>query len=494
MSSPDVLAPVGELLADLWRFDPKQPLLFTGGQFLFCFSVFVPCLLLLRRAGRARLALIALFSCFFFYKCSGVLLGALLLTASADFLIAQRIAKSSSRRARLRWLWLSIALSGGTLVYFKYTNLLLSGLSGLVSGHFEPLELVAPAGISFYTFETISYVVDVHRGRLQPTRRFLEYLAYLAYFPHLMAGPIIRAEQLLPALRAAPELSQERLGSGLFLILSGLFKKAVVADYLARFSDSVFSGGAGLSGFELLLGVYGYAFQIYCDFAGYSEMALGLGRLTGVELPVNFQAPYAARSITEFWRRWHITLSTWLRDYIYIPLGGSRRGPLRTALNLMATMLFGGLWHGASLSFVLWGLLHGAALCVEKALARPLERWRSVSAGRVLCCIATFHLVLLLWIPFRAGSLSLCADLLSRIATDFQPEGVLSVLRARKALLLVLILGALLAVTHHETLERLARGFARTPVPLRAAVALATIQLALQLRDAETPPFIYFQF
>ncbi len=483
-----------DLLVDLLRFDPEQPLLFTGGQFLFCFSLFFPCLLLLRHAGRMRLALLALFSCFFFYKCSGALLGALLFTAGADFLIAQRIAKSSSRRTRLGWLWLSIALSGGTLVYFKYANLLLGGLSRLVGGHFEPLELIAPAGISFYTFESISYVVDVHRGRLQPTRRFLEYLAYLAYFPHLMAGPIIRAEHLLTSLRAAPQLNGERLGSGLFLILSGLFKKAVVADYLARFSDSVFSGGTGLSGFELLLGVYAYAFQIYCDFAGYSEMALGLGRLTGVELPVNFRAPYAASSITECWRRWHITLSTWLRDYIYIPLGGNRRGRLRTALNLTATMLFGGLWHGASLSFVLWGLAHGAALCVEKALARPLERWRAVPAGRVLCCIATFHLVLLLWIPFRAGSLEVCTDLLSRIATDFQLQGVLSVLRARKALLLVLALGALLAVTRHETLERLAQGFARIPVPLRAAVALTTIQLTLQLRNAETPPFIYFQF
>jgi D-alanyl-lipoteichoic acid acyltransferase DltB (MBOAT superfamily) len=494
MSPAEVSVALRELLAQLVRFDAKQPLLFTGGQFLFWFSVFYPCLLLLRRTGTARLGLIALFSCFFFYKCSGVLLGALLLTASADFLIAQRIAESTSPRGRRAWLWLSIALSGGTLVYFKYANLLLGGVSGLLAGHFEPLDLVAPAGISFYTFETVSYVVDVYRGRLQPTRRFLEYLAYLAYFPHLMAGPIIRAEQLLPALRATPELSRERLGSGLFLILSGLFKKAVVADYLARFSDTVFSGGTGLSGFELLLGVYGYAFQIYCDFAGYSEMALGLGRLTGVELPVNFRAPYAATSITEFWRRWHITLSTWLRDYIYIPLGGNRRGPLRTTLNLIVTMLFGGLWHGASLSFVLWGLLHGAALCVEKALARPLERWRALPAGRVLCCIVTFHLVLLLWIPFRAGSLSLSSDLISRIATDFQPEGVLEVLRARRPLLLALAVGALLAVTRHETLERLARGFARAPIPLRAAAALATIQLAIQLRNAETPPFIYFQF
>jgi D-alanyl-lipoteichoic acid acyltransferase DltB (MBOAT superfamily) len=200
-------------------------------------------------------------------------------------------------------------MSGGLLLYFNYANFLLGGVARLVSGHFEPLDLVAPAGISFYTFGSISYVVDVYRGRLTPARSFVEYLAYLAYFPHLMAGPIMRAEQLLPSLRQTPRLDADRLGSGLFLVLSGLFKKAVVADSLARFSGTVFSGGAGLSGFELLLGVYGYACQIYCDFAGYSEIALGLGRLTGSELPLNFHAPYAACSITDFWRRWHITLS-----------------------------------------------------------------------------------------------------------------------------------------------------------------------------------------
>jgi D-alanyl-lipoteichoic acid acyltransferase DltB (MBOAT superfamily) len=489
-----MLSAVLDRLVELLRFDPKQPLLFTGGQFLFWFSLLLPVLLLLRRARGPRLTCLALFSCFFFHKCSGLLLGALLFTAGADFLIARRIAGCTNAGVRRRWLWLSIALSGGILLYFKYTNLLLGSLSRLVTGHFEPLDLVAPAGISFYTFESISYVVDVYHRRLQPTRSFLEYLAYLAYFPHLMAGPIIRAEQLLPELRGAPVLTSERLGSGLFLILSGLFKKAVVADYLARFADSVFSGGVGLSGFELLLGVYAYAFQIFCDFAGYSEMALGLGRLTGVELPVNFRAPYAATSITDFWRRWHITLSTWLRDYIYIPLGGSRGGPLRTAVNLMATMLLGGLWHGASLSFVLWGFAHGAALCIDKALARPLERWRRVPAGRLISCVVTFHLVVLLWIPFRAGSLEACTDLVLRILRNFGVGDVLTVLNARAYLLLVLVLGALLSITPHEALERLARRFARVPLPLRAGVALATIQLALQLRDAEAQPFIYFQF
>jgi D-alanyl-lipoteichoic acid acyltransferase DltB (MBOAT superfamily) len=280
----------------------------------------------------------------------------------------------------------------------------------------------------------------------------------------------------------------------LFLLLSGLFKKAIVADYLAGFSDTVFSGGAGLSGFELLLGVYGYACQIYCDFAGYSEMALGLGRITGVELPVNFRAPYAASSLSDFWRRWHITLSTWLRDYIYVPLGGNRHGRARTAFNLLLTMLFGGLWHGASSSFVLWGFAHGLLLCVEKALAGPLQRLRATRGGRVLAVVVTFHLVALLWIPFRSGSLTLSADIVRRIASDFQPAHVLSVLHARALLLATLALGMLLASTSLAPIERLAERFARAPLLLRAALALGAIQLTLELRSADIQPFIYFQF
>ncbi|HYQ14693.1 MAG TPA: MBOAT family O-acyltransferase [Polyangiaceae bacterium] len=471
-----------QLLRELLRFDPKAPLLFTGGQFLFWLTLFMPGLALLRRLPHARLLYLTAFSCFFYYKCSGLLLGALLFTATADYLIAGRIAQSGSARARRRWLWLSIALSGGLLAYFKYAGWLLASV-----------DWVAPAGISFYTFESISYVVDVYRGESKPAKSWLEYLAYLAYFPHLMAGPIMRASQLLPSLRRAPTGS-DRASAGLFLLLSGLFKKAIVADYLARYADSVFAGGAGLSGLELLLGVYAYAAQIYCDFAGYSEMALGLGRITGVELPVNFNGPYAATSLSDFWRRWHITLSTWLRDYVYVPLGGNRRGRARTALNLLLTMAFGGLWHGASLTFLVWGVLHGLLLCAEKSLAAPLGRLRATRAGRACAWLVTFHLVALLWVPFRAGSLTEAASLLNRIACDFQLSHALSALQARSTLLAALALGLLLGATSLEPFERWAQRFGRAPLLLQAGAALATIQLTLELRSVDVAPFIYFQF
>jgi len=479
---------------ELLTFDATAPLLFNSGQFLFWLTLFLPGLWLLRRARRGRVAYVAAFSCFFFYKCSGPLLWSLLFTAAADYGIARRLARSSTARPRKLWLVTSIVLSGGVLAYFKYANLLLAGWAELRGAPFQPLALVAPAGISFYTFESISYVVDVYRGRLAPTRSFLQYLAYVSYFPHLMAGPIVRAEQLLPDLERAPRLDAERLGGGLFLMLSGLLKKAVLADYLARYVDTVFGGGAGLGGLELLLGVYAYAAQIFCDFSGYSELALGLGRICGVDLPVNFQAPYAAASLTDFWRRWHITLSSWLRDYVYVPLGGNRLGPGRTALNLLATLAFGGLWHGASLSFVLWGLSHGAVLCAERAAAVPLARLRARSWGRALSWLVTFHVVVLLWVPFRASDAHEAWQLVVRILSDFQLAQLPQVLSARAGLLVTLALGLVLGTVPFNPLERCAERFAAAPWWLRAGVAFAVVQLSVELRSADIQPFIYFQF
>jgi alginate O-acetyltransferase complex protein AlgI len=478
------------MLRDLFAFDSQHPLLFTSGQFFCWLTLFFPCFVWLRRARAARLLLVAGFSCFFYYKCSGVFVLALLATAAIDFRVAQLIAQSQSRTARRRWMWVSIALSGGVLVYFKYTSFVLGGISSLAGLRWEPFELLAPAGISFYTFESISYTVDVYRGRLAPTKSFVEYVAYLSYFPHLMAGPIMRAEQLLPSLREPAPLDAERLGSGLFLILSGLFKKAIVADYLARFADGVFGGAAGLSGFEILLGVYAYAGQIYCDFAGYSELALGLGRLTGVELPVNFRAPYAASSLTDFWRRWHVSLSSWLRDYVYVPLGGSRQGPLRSVVNLILTMMFGGLWHGASLAFLGWGLVHGVLLAFEKTWSRYLPPLRS----RAIARLATFHLVALLWLPFRAGSFEQTLELLARMVRDLQFGHVRQVAEARGGLLLAITCALLLGATSFELVERLGQRFARAPLLVRAATTLTVVQLVLELRSADVQPFIYFQF
>ncbi len=481
------------VLSGLFGYDASAPLQFTSGQFAFWFGLFYAGFLLLL-ATRARLPYVALFSWFFYYKCSGAFVLALLFTTLADFVIALKLARSTDPRARRAWLLLSIALSGGLLVYFKYTNFLLGGAAALVAVEFTPLSIALPAGISFYTFQSVSYVVDVYRRKLEPSRSFGEYACYLAYFPQIVAGPIVRAGELLQALRKRPELQASRVGSGLFLVLCGVAKKALLADYLARFCDQVWSGAPGLTSVEIVLGVYGYALQILCDFSGYSDIAVGLGRLTGIELPENFRSPYAATSVTDFWRRWHITLSSWLRDYVYIPLGGNRRGRFRTALNVMATMAFGGLWHGASLCFLLWGVAHGLLLCVEKAAAAPLRWLHERRWGRAVAWFVTFHAVALLWVPFRAGSLTLCKELMARMLTGFELSSLVTVVEARAQWLSMLLLAALACSIDRARIERLAQTFSASPLWVRAALTLAVLQLTLQFQSSDVQPFIYFQF
>jgi D-alanyl-lipoteichoic acid acyltransferase DltB (MBOAT superfamily) len=481
-------------LSKLFLYDPREPLLFTGGQFLLWFSVFYAGFVFVRSRTRARFAWLLSFSWFFYYKCSGVFVVALWATTLADFLLAQRIAAAQTERARRAWLVFSVALSGGLLVYFKYTNFLAGGLAHLVGARFEPFDIALPAGISFYTFQSLSYLVDVYRRRFEPTRSFVEYATYLAYFPQIVAGPIVRADELFAELRRPDTDDPTAIASGVFRIVTGVVKKAVLADYLGLYVDRVFGGGAGLSSLELALGVYAYSLQIYLDFSGYSDIAVGLGRLMGISLPENFDTPYAARSITEFWRRWHMTLSAWLRDYVYIPLGGNRRGPARRTLNLLATMAFGGLWHGASMSFVLWGTAHGVLLCGEKAAPPRLRRLFEGRAGRVVAWLLTFHAVTLLWILFRAGNVSGAVELVTRIVRDFDLSPLWTVWVARRGLFAALGAGAALSLLPRPTDEALARGFARAPVFAKAVVVLIVAQLTVELRSTDVQPFIYFQF
>ena len=260
-----------------------------------------------------------------------------------------------------------LAINLGLLCYFKYTNFFGMMIASLTGGHFEIRNIFLPIGISFYIFQSMSYVIDIYRGNIKPLQLFVDYLFYVSFFPQLVAGPIVRARDFLPQILQKPVVSKEMFGEGVFLIIAGLFKKAVISDYISlNFVDRVFENPLLYSGFENLMGIWGYALQIYCDFSGYSDMAIGLALLLGFRFNRNFDSPYQSATITEFWRRWHISLSSWLKDYLYISLGGNRKGRLRIYVNLMITMLLGGLWHGASWQFVLWGALHGAALCLHK--------------------------------------------------------------------------------------------------------------------------------
>ncbi len=415
-----------------------------------------------------------------------LLFGSSLLTWGAGFGIDRH-------RGWARW-WVggAVALHMGVLCAFKYWDFLVGAANGALlaagSGRELPfLGLALPVGVSFFTFHGISYVVDVYRRDVAVSRRFEDMLLYLAFFPQLVAGPIVRASFFLPQLYA-PAPSRIPLGPPLLLIAAGLFKKVVVATYLATgLVDPVFFDPANASGWDLLFAMYGYAVQIYCDFSGYSDMAIGLAGLLGYWFPPNFDQPYRARSFQEFWRRWHISLSSWLRDYLYKPLGGSRHGAARTVLALSVTMLLGGLWHGAALKFVVWGAIHGVALGMER-LVRPIVPDLGV-AGRVLGWALVFHVVCVAWVFFRAESLDVAVIFL-RSLWAWEP----GVAHARGLTVGLVGIGLAMQFTPPGWPRAIARRLGRAPDWAVAGAGAAAIVLIDALGPEGVAPFIYFQF
>jgi alginate O-acetyltransferase complex protein AlgI len=351
-----------------------------------------------------------------------------------DYVCALRIAGTDAPATRRGYLLFSVATNLAILGFFKYFNFFVdSAVAALGAAGIEAsrplLEVVLPVGISFYTFHELSYVIDVYRGHLVPVRDFSVYVLYVLYFPQLVAGPIARASNLLPQLVRRREVTWEHVREGLLLMLVGFFKKIGIADAVAPLVDARFLDPSACSGGDLLLALYLFSIQIYCDFSGYTDIARGVSKLFGIELLLNFDHPYFAENITEFWRRWHISLSTWLRDYLYVPLGGNRGGTLKTYRNLMLTMLLGGLWHGANWTFVVWGGLHGLYLSVNKYFLERRDARRDSKPPaspivRLLKILATFHLVALAWVFFRAGSFATAWAYLTGIAT-WQPSGAI---------------------------------------------------------------------
>ena len=424
-------------------------------------------------------------------------------SSTVDYFLARAIAAEVRPRARRLMLAVTVALNLGFLGFFKYWNFALENvhLVAALLGHGGALPaddalrvLLPPVGISFFTFESMSYVIDVYRGELEPHKSYLRYLLFVAFFPHLVAGPIVRPRDLLPQLERTPSLTREAGGEALFLIAVGLIKKLVISDQLAQnLVDRVFERPVSFSALEVLAGVYGYAAQIYCDFSGYTDIAIGSALLLGVRFPRNFDAPYKATNIADFWRRWHISLSTWLRDYLYIPLGGSRGAPWKTYRNLMLTMILGGLWHGASWTFVFWGFLHGLGLGVTRVWER--SRWRRAHqdagglVGRVLATVLTFHYVCLAWIFFRAPTFKQATLVLRQLATltRFHPN-------LPPVVVGVLAVGLGSHYVPESTYQRLRRGFAELPAPAQGALLFAVAVLLHEAASTTTVPFVYFQF
>jgi D-alanyl-lipoteichoic acid acyltransferase DltB (MBOAT superfamily) len=324
--------------------------------------------------------------------------------------------------------WFSLCTNLGILGFFKYFNFFADSFERvIVPFGFQPdfvtLNILLPVGISFYTFQTMAYVIDVYRGKEQPCRNFIDFALYVAYFPQLVAGPIERASNLIPQFQKERNIHPEQFHSGVRLIFWGFFKKIFIADGVAPFVNQCFGHPGDYGSLTLLFGAYLFALQIYCDFSGYTDIARGVSRLFGIELCLNFKQPYLSTNITDFWRRWHISLSSWLRDYLYIPLGGNRKGTRRTYINLMLTMLLGGLWHGAALTFIIWGGLHGLYLAVHKAVtgktvnSKERDMQRS-GISRFLGIVITFNLVCFAWIFFRADTLGTALTYIGGIFTQ----------------------------------------------------------------------------
>ncbi len=394
-------------------------MLFQSQTFLVFFAVVF--LVYWRLPHRAQNLFLLAASLFFYGSWNAAFLGLIIGSATIDYLCAAAIARSEDPRRRRLFLVLAIGASLAILGYFKYANFFVENFVALAQslgvGVSRPvLNIILPVGISFHTFQSMSYTIDVYRRELVPCRRYLDFVLFVAFFPQLVAGPIERGRRLLPqVMNPRPPLRLGTTVEAVKLIVVGYAQKVAIADTLAPIADSVFARPAELDSLTLYVGLLAFAIQIYCDFAGYSNIARGTAKLLGFELMRNFAEPYLAPNITEFWRRWHISLSQWLRDYLYIPLGGKRRGAARTSLSVMATMRLGGLWHGASWNFVIWGGLHGVYLAAHKALGGG-ARARSSRLARFLGWLVTFHAELLAWIFFRAEGFARALDFVQGLA------------------------------------------------------------------------------
>ena len=477
----------------LFSHDPAAPLLFNSGAFFLLFTLFVAVHALLRGRNRARLAWLLAFSLYYYWRSNGVYVLTLIGLATVDFWIALRLHAAERPGVRKAWLAASVTSNLLGLGVFKYTNFVLGNLALLAGRPFEPLHIFLPLGISFHVFQSISYLVDVYRRRYAPTKSLGEYVTFLSFFPQLVAGPIVRAPEFFSQIHPLADPDPEEVAGGLFRILQGLVKKAILADYLGRYADLVFGASSTYSGPEVLLAVYAYSLQIYFDFSGYSDVALGMARILGVRIPENFLAPYRATSITEFWRRWHVSLSSWLREYLYVSLGGNRHGRRRQVASLMVTMLLGGLWHGASWTFVVWGGLHGTALVVSKLVGQRLGPPRS-RAGRAFAWLGTLHLVAGLWVIFRAHTLAAAGAVFAGIFRGWEGARTLGVLGARRELVVAVLAGFLLSVVPGGLWARLEERFRVLPTFAKAGAFAVVVQAVLQGLTHEVQPFIYFQF
>ncbi len=502
------------LVSMVFRYDPDRPFIFSTPAFWIFFLFVLAGFSLLYKRLFLRNLYLFLVSLFFYFKTGGLFLILLIIVTLIDFTCGLLIHNSKTRFLRKTFILLSIVSNIGILAYFKYTgffietlnhvlgteyvasDFLMSFSNNFLGSHFNVSSIILPVGISFFTFQSLSYTIDVYRRKLEPVRNIIDFGFYVSFFPQLVAGPIVRASEFIPQLYTRFSLNRREFSHSLFLISKGLIKKIIISDFIAvNFIDRVFDLPTSFSGFENLMAVYGYGLQIYCDFSGYTDIAIGLALILGFRLPLNFNSPYKASGVADFWKRWHISLSRWLKDYLYIPLGGNRKGKFRTIINLMITMLLGGLWHGANLRFIIWGGLHGAGLVINKIWNYIFgDHTRKSSVIRALSVFVTFQFVSFCWIFFRAPDMDNVIMMLRQIFKNFLPAANSNVFTAYGSVFLLMAVGYLIHFLPEKFKESYRGVFIKIPLPAQFAIIMVIAVMLFQMRADEVMPFIYFRF
>ncbi len=490
-------------LLDLLKYNPSDPLIFSTSLFLFIFLIFLVFYNLFGKNKMVRLGLLIVFSLYFYYKSAGYYAGILVISAAVNFLFARFISSTEKPLLKRLNLLLAIILNIGILGYFKYTNFILQVITEINKGQFEPLSIFLPIGISFYTFKSLNYVFDVYLETMEPTRSFRDFCVYVFFFPNILAGPIDRASDFIPQINQDLYLTKEDLGKATFLIIAGLFKKVVIADYISlNFVDRIFDFPLRYTGIENLLAIYGYSLQIYCDFSGYTDMAIGIALFLGFKLMDNFNSPFKATSIADFWRRWHISLSKWLLDYLFKPLQFSIRS-LRIFANIIAlfiTFVVCGIWHGAGWNFIIWGALHGFMMSFALLIQKPKQklykmlRIADTKFLKFFQIIITFHLVTFSFLIFRAPDMQVIKDAITQIKDFFHAEVFIQFAEKMPIILGLMVIGYIL----HFMPVKIEIGFRKfiTALPWygQAILLVVVIWIASQFKSADIAPFIYFQF
>lgn len=545
--------PLFELDA-FWKqflYDKDNPLLFNNGFFVFFFAIFIALYYSFRNNFKVRRYIFCFFSLYFFYKASGYFVGLVILSAIVDFVLSNAIFRQTNKIKKKALLICSIIFNLGLLFYFKYTNFFISVSNDLFHAGFNPLNILLPVGISFYTFENLSYTIDVYRGQFEPAKKFSDYLLFLSFFPKLVMGPIVRAHDFVPQINKPYVITDNDFAKGFYLIISGLFKKLVISDFITlNFVNYIFDDPSRYTGLENLFAVYGYAVVIYCDFSGYSDVAIGIAKWLGFTIPTNFLSPYQSKNITEFWRRWHISLSSWLKDYLYIPLGGNRKGSVGTwifsllffagvflagqhllgmewwqavllsagillifllpaiiakekkgvaaNMNLLTTMLLGGFWHGASWNFIIWGTLHGISLAIHKIwmllTGRAFKNVKNSWWYNALAMLLTFHFVCFCWVFFKAADFDTALAMLHQIGYDFTLSVWPAFANNYWPVLVMMGLAYMLHAIPDDYADRVINRFRRIPLPAYIAVFFVFVVLYGYFKSAEPVMPIYLQF